>query len=60
MHALIFNVYMNRFVNIKTDYNAINLFVVIRVYTLVLAVELLTSILCCIMNRSFPHLAAAV
>lgn len=59
MHALIFNVYMNRFVNIKTDYNAINLFVVIRVYTLVLAVEL-TSILCCIMNRSFPHLAAAV
>lgn len=31
MHALIFNVYMNRFANIKTDYNAINLFVVIRV-----------------------------
>lgn len=59
MHALIFNVYMNRFVNIKTDYNAINLFVVIRVYTLVLAVEL-TSILCSIMDWSFPHLAAAV
>lgn len=59
MYVLIFNVYMNRFVNIKIDYNVINLFVVIRVYILVFVVELI-FILCCIMNRSFFYFVAVV